>query len=97
MQITENARKHLNEVLHRAQAGAIRIFFAGISCGGPKLGLTLGEPREQDTVLCIHGINFAIDKRILSRTHTLTLDYQMTPDGSQLVFTGMKHHHHGCC
>lgn len=60
------------------------------------MGLALDEPKENDVLRNINGIDVAIDNRILSHTHHLTLDYQETASGPHLVI-GSKHSHNGCC
>jgi Fe-S cluster assembly iron-binding protein IscA len=88
MKITENAKAFVEGVLAQYDAKGIRVYAAGESCGNPKLGLTLDEPKEEDTIEVINGIRVAFETEVVSFAKTVTLDVQ----GSSLVLVG-----NSCC
>jgi Fe-S cluster assembly iron-binding protein IscA len=59
--------------------------------------MALDEPKENDVLRNINGIEVAIENRILSHTQNLTLDFKETASGPHLVIKGSKSSHNGCC
>lgn len=93
MKITDQAKTFIEEVLQENNAKGIKVIFAGMGWGGPKLGLSLDEATDQDVVETINGVQVAFEKSIIEQTEGLTLDFQETPQGSGLVMVGTN----DCC
>lgn len=85
MNITDQARDVLMQLLQENDAKNIRVFFAGISWGQPKVGLALDEPEEKDKVVNINEVVVAIDPDIEPYTENLTLDFSQEANGLVLV------------
>lgn len=81
MQITDKARDSLMQVLQEQNASGIRVYFAGISWGRPKIGLALDEPEEDDIVIEANGIRVAIDPSIEIEAKESTLDFNEQANG----------------
>jgi Fe-S cluster assembly iron-binding protein IscA len=93
MKITDEAKSFIQGVLEQNNAKGIKVIFAGMGWGGPKLGLSLDEATDQDIVETINGVQVAFEKSIKEQTESLTLDFQETPQGSGLVMVGINE----CC
>ena len=93
MQITDSAKTFIQEIMKQHDLKGIRLFMAGVGWSGPKMGLALEEPSENDVVETINGIQVAIEKDILANSEAITLDYQETASGSGLVMLGNDN----CC
>ena len=85
MQITNDAREVLKEVLKEQNAAGIRVYFAGFGWGGPQIGLALDEPEAEDKVTTINDIQVAIDPQIEDNTEILTLDFDKQQNGLVLL------------
>lgn len=88
MNITESGTTFIKEVFTQNHADCLRVVFAGQGCCGPKFGLSLEEPQDDDIVQIIDDIKVAIENRVVSYTQDLTLDYQVNESGSGLVMVG---------
>ena len=93
MKITDEAKTFIEGVLSENNAKGIKVIFAGMGWGGPKLGLSLEETTDQDIVETINGVQVAFEKSIKDQTEGLTLDFKETPEGSGLVMLGVNE----CC
>ncbi|MGZ0879644.1 adhesin [Priestia megaterium] len=94
MNITDGAKKMLEDVFAEQGAKGIRFHSEGAGCCGPQVGLSLDEPTEDDTVQEVNGIQVAIENTVLSTTQGLTLDVQESPQGAGFVLVGMDN---SCC
>ena len=92
MKITDQARDSLEQLLQEQNASGIRVFFAGISWGSPKLGLALDEPESDDEVIESNGIRVAIDPSIEIEAKESTLDFDEQANG--FVLSGNER---DCC
>ncbi|QSO53204.1 adhesin [Alicyclobacillus sp. ALC3] len=90
MQITDAGKTFIEDVLKQNNANCIRVVFAGQGCCGPKLGLSLDEPHDDDVVQILNGIKVSIENRIVPHTTSLTLDFRTTEVGSGLVMAGQS-------
>ncbi|WAH38123.1 hypothetical protein NZD86_06450 [Alicyclobacillus dauci] len=61
MQITDAGKTFIDSLLKEHHSEGIRVVFAGAGCCGPKLGLSLDEPQDDDIVEIINGIKVAIE------------------------------------
>jgi HesB-like selenoprotein len=92
MNITDQARDVLKQLLQENDAKNIRVYFMGISWGQPRVGLALDEPDEKDKVVTINEVLVAIDPDIEPYTENLTLDFSQEANG--LVLLGNESN---CC
>ncbi|KRW90667.1 Fe-S cluster assembly iron-binding protein IscA [Alicyclobacillus sacchari] len=90
MQITDAGKRFIDGLLKEHQSEGIRVIFAGAGCCGPKLGLSLDEPHDDDIVGIVNGIKVAIENRVVPHTQAVTLDFQSTDAGSGLVLVGQS-------
>ncbi|WP_206915774.1 adhesin [Alicyclobacillus suci] len=90
MEITNAGKAFVDKLLKEHQSENIRVIFAGAGCCGPKLGLSLDEPHEDDIVEIINDIKVAIENRVVPHTQGVTLDFQSTEAGSGLVLLGQS-------
>lgn len=91
MKITDAGKTYLEDLLKGHNAEGIRVIFAGAGCCGPKLGLSLDEPQENDIVEIINDIKVAIENRVVPHTRGVILDFQSTEAGSGLVLVGQPY------
>ncbi|KPV45657.1 hypothetical protein [Alicyclobacillus ferrooxydans] len=88
MQITDAGKIYVDRLLKEHNAEGIRVIFAGAGCCGPKLGLSLDEPHDDDIVQIINDIKVAIENRVVPHTQDVSLDFKSTEAGSGLVLVG---------
>lgn len=93
MQITDSAKMYIEGILKQQHASGIRVIYAGMGCGSPKIGLSLAEPGLEDIVEMVNGIRVAVENRVAPQAQHVTLDVRNTPSGSGLVMLGSG----GCC
>jgi iron-sulfur cluster assembly protein len=90
MYITDEAKDIIVNVLREQNIRGIRLYFVGIGCEMPNIGLAFEEAKEGDAVKIVNGIRVAIEKEILPYTDELMLDQHMTPYGPGLALVGVK-------
>ncbi len=90
MQITDTGKTYIENLLKEHNSEGIRVVFAGSGCCGPKLGLSLADPEDDDIIQIINGIRVAIENRVVPHTQTVMLDFQNTKEGSGLVLAGQR-------
>ncbi|TQR21759.1 adhesin [Psychrobacillus vulpis] len=86
MNITDGAKKLLENVLREKGSEGIRLF-TNAGCCGPQFALSLDAPLESDTIQTINGIKLAIDSQV-NTTEGLTLDIEENEVGTGLVLIG---------
>ena len=86
MNITDGAKKLLENVITEKGVEGIRLF-TNAGCCGPQFALSLDSPQESDTIQMINGIKLAIDSQVTS-TEGLTLDMEENNEGAGLVLIG---------
>lgn len=89
MEITDQARDLLNQILEDEEAGCLRLFFAGYGCGEPDIGMKIGEPEGDDELHHINSIPVAIDKQIAHMTGTITIEGKQTMEGPKFQMLGL--------
>ncbi|MYL21739.1 hypothetical protein GLW04_17710 [Halobacillus litoralis] len=89
MQITNEARDLLQQILEEEEAPGLRLFFAGYGCGEPDIGMTLGEPEADDELHYINAIPVAVDQRIAHLIEPLTIEGKQTMEGPKFQMTGL--------
>lgn len=85
MQITDQARDKLIQLLEAQNAEGIRIYFGGYGWGGPQFGVSLDEPQANDIKKVINQIQVAFDPDIEPFTNDLVLEYFEEYNGFQLL------------
>ena len=80
LEISKSALVKINEVIDTPENSDknLRIYFQGISWGGPSLGMALDQKKEEDDILKISGLDIIIDaqtKDILRNYGGASLDY----------------------
>lgn len=71
-----NTKEELLKNLKDASKSAVRLMVRGFGWGGPILGVTLDEPFDDDRIVTIDGIKFAIEA-----------DSSYLFDNSKIVYT----------
>ncbi len=62
IEVTEKAKTELAGVMAENADKAIRLFIQGAGWGGPRLGMALDEPTENDSTVTANGISFIYSK-----------------------------------
>ena len=77
--VSEEARLELEAYFADKEKTPIRIYLAPGGCSGPRLGLALDEPNEDDFSVIDHGITYCINKELLAIVEGVSI--QLTPMG----------------
>ena len=94
--ITDSAQEKILAIMAEAEykKPALRIVFAGIGWGGPRLGLALDElENSSDQIVESDDIKILVDERVsdfLETIPALTVNYIETKYGAGFVFEGLK-------
>ena len=72
--LTENAGKELKAIFTDKPQSPIRIYLAPGGCSGPRLGLALDEPRDEDEVMEQDGFTFCAEKNLWTQIGGVTID-----------------------
>lgn len=82
--ITELAAQKVKEFLkaQNKENALLRIYFAGVGCGGANFGITLEESKTEDDILDEeYGVSMIIDKRLSTQLEGAIVDYVESADG----------------
>ncbi len=79
--ITDVAKDKIQEVLKQNPGKYIRIVVQGSGWGGPRLGLALDEPEENEKTVPVNGIDVLISENIKRYVEKNTIDYIDSPYG----------------
>ncbi|TYR81691.1 Fe-S cluster assembly protein HesB [Priestia megaterium] len=90
MHITNQAKLLIENILQEQEIEGIRLYFKGISCEIPNIGLAFDEPKDGDEIQVIEEIQVAIQASIVPYTDELMLDVHTTPYGPGLALVGTK-------
>lgn len=85
LKITDQARDMLKEIFKYQNAQNIRVFFGGFGWGGPQVGLSLDEPKENDIIETINEIKVAIQPNMVPFLEGLSLVYNPRTNGIVLI------------
>jgi iron-sulfur cluster assembly protein len=91
MQITDQAKQVLVDILKEQGAEGLRLSSVA-GCCGPQIAISMDEPEPSDNIQTINGIRVAIDPD-MTATQELTIDLEKTPEGEGLVLIGAGN----CC
>ncbi|WP_294446148.1 IscA/HesB family protein [uncultured Mailhella sp.] len=72
--LTESARTELDAFFADKEKSAIRLYLAPGGCSGPRIGLALDEPNEQDFVAEQDGYTFCATKELWATIGGATVD-----------------------
>lgn len=72
--VSESAVKELDEFFTDKEKSPIRIYLAPGGCSGPRLGLALDKPGDEDQVFDESGYAFCINKDLLAATGDISID-----------------------
>jgi len=83
--ITENAKKEIPEVLKKYSGMMLRVIFSGFGWGGPSLGLTLDEPNKEE-IFRYDGIDILIDEQTKLNMQPSKIDCLMSDNNECQLF-----------
>ncbi|MFC7063646.1 hypothetical protein [Halobacillus seohaensis] len=89
MEITDQARDLLDQLLEDVDEGCLRLYFAGYGCGEPDIGMTIAEPEADDELHHINSIPVAIDQKIIHLTEELIVEGKATMEGPKFQMLGL--------
>ena len=75
MKITDAAKAALEPILAQNPGKMLRVVFEGFGWGGPRLGLALDEPGENDNKINMNGIELLVEKAINSFMEDQVIDF----------------------
>ena len=91
IKITENAREKIKDAMDKSEfkKPALRIMFAGVGWGGPKLGMALDESdNAKESVINNDDINIILDRNItniINAETPIVIDYRNSIYGSGFI------------
>lgn len=87
IQVTEPAKKQINEILIEDQVGKyVRAFISGGGCSGFNYGFTIESEKQQDDF--VFSDNLIVDPLSMQYFDNATIDYTVNKlEGSQFVIT----------
>lgn len=74
VELTEGAKKELDAYFEGKEKGVIRIYLMPGGCSGPRLGLALDEPGDDDDTVEADGYKFCINKKLAEETGKLSIE-----------------------
>ncbi|MDX5474777.1 MAG: adhesin [Bacillaceae bacterium] len=86
LQITDNAKEMILNVLKENEAKGIRLFEVDRGCG-PQFALSLDAPEDNDQIETINGVLVAMEQHIVN-VDGLILDTDQSDNGEGLVLIG---------
>jgi iron-sulfur cluster assembly protein len=87
IKITDSARDKLKEKLVAHPGKNLRIITQGFGWGGPKLGLTLDEPKENEKTEQVNGIDVLMDDFAGAVAGDSTVEWLESPYGGYFTIT----------
>ena len=88
VQITDTARDKIQEVLDQNAGKYLRIFVDGAGWGGPRMGMALDEPEDNEQSVSVNGIDVLIADFAQPFVDGTTIDYVRQPQGEGFIITG---------
>lgn len=86
--VSDEAIKFINDLLEKndKKGYGIRIYLAGMGCGGPQFGMAFQEKKnEDDNEQKVDGFSFYYDEETQEMLEGSTVDYIETPGGAGLI------------
>ena len=75
LEITDLASSKLKEVIDTGGGRYLRVVIEGMGWGGPKLGLALDEPQENEEAINVNGIDVLIGAPVKPFADDKIIDY----------------------
>lgn len=72
--VTESAVKELNDFFKDKEKSPIRVYLAPGGCSGPRLGLALDKPGDDDELFEQEGYTFCVSKDLAALTGDISID-----------------------
>ena len=72
--VSESAVKELDGFFAEKEKSPIRIYLAPGGCSGPRLGLALDKPEDDDQVFDASGYTFCVNKELFAATGDISID-----------------------
>jgi iron-sulfur cluster assembly protein len=94
MNITEEAKKYLQQAMQENQVSTLR-FFGIPGCCGVNLGVSLQEAEENDVLEQVNGLQMAIQADMKERLSHVTIDVEEENGEMGLVLNG--YNDSSCC
>ena len=73
--ITDRAKEKIQELLDQNKGKYLRMYVQGIGWGGPRLGLVLDEPEENEKPVQANGVDILVEERVNPFVKGATVDY----------------------
>ncbi|WP_438498249.1 HesB/IscA family protein [Paenibacillus sp. IHBB 3054] len=93
MNITDQARTFIENMMKEAGISTLRFGYSGAGCCGPSYQLALEKPQADDTVILVNEVEVAVDSRVADQISGLTLDFVQDEQGAGLTLSGGSN----CC
>ncbi len=74
VELTDNARKELDNYFTENEKAPIRVFLHPGGCSGPALALALDEPTDNDEVFDLDGLTIVVEKQLHASADPITID-----------------------
>ncbi len=74
LEMTDNAKKELDNYFNNQDVGTIRIYLASGGCAGLRLTLALDNARENDTLFEDKGYKFCMEQSLAAQAKDMTID-----------------------
>ena len=88
LQITDSAKDKIKLIQEQQKGKLLRISMDGMGWGGPKLGMALDEPKENEKPVQVNGIDVLIEDIVRSLTDETIIDYVDEPSGRGFLIKG---------
>ena len=94
MNITEQAKEYIQQVMQEKQISTLR-FFGIQGCCGVNLGVALQEAEENDVLEQINGSTIAIQVEVKEQLNNITIDVEDENGEKGIVLNG--YNNTSCC
>lgn len=89
--ITETAAQELKRLLAKEKKEGVRIYLAGLGCGGPQFGMTLDDKKKSgDEEVIENGVKIFLDKNTLDQLDGTDIDYIKNDYGEGFILRNPK-------
>lgn len=75
LKVTQKAQEQVARYFQDNEIKPIRVFLTS-SCGGPQIALTLDDPKPNDHIFEIAGIQYLVDKAFLDQAQPIEMDFR---------------------
>lgn len=73
--ITDKAKIKIQELLSKNQGKYLRLYLQGMGWGGPRIGLALDEPKDDEQPVQVNGIDLLVADTVEPWVVGSTVDY----------------------